>query len=202
MKIELTESGRPLTPQELEHAKQYKIRERKVAAARKAQTRKEQARGRKALTGALTRAKISTEQKKGVRDAKERSKRLKRLEKEDTKRATQRLEGLKKQFPNALRDIDTQRYKMLPLPPVDPTVSLPKAVQEIVNVVNAYYEPHVSFSFNAEVLNLSRCDPRVARIADGIAVAIKMVLAQHELRSRPINVHANTVAVPTKQKEK
>lgn len=174
---------------------------------RELQTRKEQAKGRKALTTAKVArtkaeqkngrnaAKLSArEQEKTLKDYYAKEKRLKELEKEDAAR------------PRGLRAIDLRPDPLS----VDPNVVLPKAVQAVVDVANAHYEPHAKFTFAFEVLNLDPTkrhdDPStwntLQRIADGVSEAIKVILAQHSLR--PLangQVVIETVVVQPKQKE-
>lgn len=163
---------------------------------RELQTRKEQAKGRKATTMKT----LIAEQKKGRNAAKvsarkqekalkayyAKEKRLARLEKEDVERENWRT-----------------AFRPDPLP-VDPNVALPKAVQKVVDVANAHYQPHTRISLAFEVLFL---DPAhagniLSRITDGISDAIKIILAQHSLRPLPNwPIKIESVGVQPKQKE-
>lgn len=200
----ITENNPPTKQESREIDRQERQRNRKFAVARKAQTRREQAKGRKAVTGVVTSAKTQVEQKKGRNAAKEnRLKSVKELEKEDAER-----ENWRAAFdPNVTREpIPTDHWRerpnLLAWGGDDPNVVLPKAVQAVVDVANAHYEPHVRLTWEFEVFGLPpTISDRLTLICDGVSEVVKIILAQHGLSALGGRVTYSNAAIQPKQKE-
>lgn len=216
----ITENNPPTKQESREIDRQERQRNRKFAVARKAQTRREQAKGRKAVTGVVTSAKTQVEQKKGRNAAKVRARKyekalkdyhakenrlksVKELEKEDAER-----ENWRAAFdPNVTREpIPTDHWRerpnLLAWGGDDPNVVLPKAVQAVVDVANAHYEPHVRLTWEFEVFGLPpTISDRLTLICDGVSEVVKIILAQHGLSALGGRVTYSNAAIQPKQKE-
>lgn len=160
---------------------------------RERQTRKEQVKGRKAVTGEPTRARTLKEQAKGRKAAKLSTRKLAEIRKKKLHEHLTATTGV---------SIPNDHWKRSEPPPIDPSV-IPNRVQEEAAVINARYEPHPKLSFHFELLRVPPEHERyiLSRITDGISEAIRIVLAQHSFKPLDGHVFIETVTVPQPQKE-